>query len=286
MSYNHSLTDAVVDRLAQCQDPRFKQVLTSLIRHLHSFVREVEPTEAEWLQAIRFLAQTGQACDDKRQEFILLSDVLGVTMLVDSINHSQHSVATDSTILGPFYVAQSPETPMWGNIAEGLAGIPCFISGVIRDTDGHPVEGVQLDVWQTDGVDGVYDVQIPNSDRIFGRGRLRSDAQGRYAFRSVKPISYMIPTDGPVGGLLERMGRHAWRPAHVHTMLQHPAFQGLTTHLFVKGDPWIESDAVFGVKDSLVVDFVDHPAGPTPDGSNSDVPFSVVNFDFVISRKQ
>jgi hydroxyquinol 1,2-dioxygenase len=278
-----TLTDAAVARLNQCTDPRLKEIMSSLIRHLHAFVRDIEPSEAEWFQAIQFLTETGQRCDDKRQEFILLSDTLGVSMLVDAINHRNPAGTTDTTVFGPFFVAGAPEIPHWGNIAEGLPGMPCFVSGTVRDTDGQPVEDVVIDLWQTDGVDGLYDVQTAEG-KMFGRGRVKTDREGRYAFRTVKPISYTIPSDGPVGGMLRKMGRHPWRPAHVHTMLQREGYRSITTHLFVKGDQWLQSDAVFGVKDSLIVDFIDHPAGTAPDGGRCDSPFSVAHDDFTMAR--
>jgi hydroxyquinol 1,2-dioxygenase len=202
---------------------------------------------------------------------------------VDAINHRNPAGTTDTTVFGPFFVAGAPEIPQWGNIAEGLPGMPCFVSGTVRDTDGKPVEGVVIDLWQTDGVDGLYDVQTAEG-KMFGRGRVKTDREGRYAFRTVKPISYTIPSDGPVGGMLRKMGRHPWRPAHVHTMLQREGYRSITTHLFVKGDQWLQSDAVFGVKDSLIVDFIDHPAGTTPDGGRCDSPFSVAHYDFTMAR--
>ena len=284
MNFNEqNLTDAAVARLDGCTDPRFRVIMSSLIRHLHAFVRDVELTEAEWFDAIKFLTETGHRCDDKRQEFILLSDTLGASMLVDAINHRNPAGTTDTTVFGPYFVAGAPELPHWGNIAEGLPGTVCYVSGTVRDTEGKPISGAVIDLWQTDGVEGLYDVQVAG-DKMFGRGRVRTDAQGRYAFRTVKPISYTIPADGPVGRMLRMMGRHPWRPAHVHTMLQCEGYRNITTHLFVKGDPWLDSDAVFGVKDSLVVDFVDRPAGPTPDGKQSEAPFCEAHYDFVMAK--
>ncbi len=284
MNFNEqTLTDAAVARLDGCTDPRLREIMSSLIRHLHAFVRDVELTESEWFEAIKFLTETGHRCDDKRQEFILLSDTLGVSMLVDAINHRNPSGTTDTTVFGPYFVAGAPELPHWGHIAEGLPGTPCYVSGTVRDTNGQAISGAIIDLWQTDGVEGLYDVQVAG-DTMFGRGRVRTDAQGRYAFRTVKPISYTIPADGPVGRMLRMMGRHPWRPAHVHTMLQCEGYRSITTHLFVKGDPWLKSDAVFGVKDSLVVDFVDRPAGPAPDGSLSEVAFCEAHYDFVMAR--
>jgi hydroxyquinol 1,2-dioxygenase len=276
-----TLTDAVLARLAGANDARFKQVMSSLIKHLHAFVRDVELTEAEWFKAIRFLTATGQKCDDKRQEFILLSDTLGVSMLVDAINHRKPDGATETTVLGPFYVSGSRELPMWANIAENCAGMRCYVSGRVLDVDGKPIANALLDVWQTDA-EGFYDVQKPNAS--FARGKFVTGADGRYGFHTVKPASYPIPTDGPVGEMLLAMGRHPYRPAHIHLIVSAPSCEKVATHIFVNGDPYLGSDAVFGVKDSLVVDFRDHLAGPTPDGRKSAVPFCTAEYDFKLVR--
>ncbi len=278
----NTLTDAVLARISTDSDPRVRQVMSSLIRHLHAFVREVEPTEAEWFEGIRFLTETGHMCDDKRQEFILMSDTLGVSMLVDAINHRVPAGATETTVFGPFFVQGAPELPRWGDVARGQPGVPCFVSGTVRDTQGRAVPGAVIDVWQTDGVDGVYDVQKADGS-MFCRGRVTTDADGRYAFRTVQPVSYPVPDDGPVGRMLRRMGRHPWRPAHIHTMVARDGYRTLTTHIFVKGDAYLTSDAVFGVKDSLVVEFHPHLAGATPDGGRSDVPFTTAQYDFVLA---
>jgi len=280
-SLEHTLTDAVLARIEATADPRFKEIMTSLIRHLHAFVRETELTEAEWFAGIQFLTATGQKCDDKRQEYILLSDTLGVSMLVDAINHRKPGSATETTVLGPFYVPGSKQIPMWTDIAAGLPGIPAYVHGRVLDVDDKPVAGAELDVWQNDS-EGFYDVQRPGAS--YARGKLTTDAQGRYGFRTTRPVSYPIPTDGPVGKMLLGMGRHPYRPAHVHTKVSAPGFEPITTHVFVKGDPYLGSDAVFGVKDSLVVEFHDRPAGATPDGKVSNQPFSVAEYDFRLVR--
>lgn len=275
------LTARVLEKVAGATDPRFKQIMTSLVKHLHAFVRETELTEAEWFRGIQFLTATGQKCDDKRQEYILLSDTLGVSMLVDAINHRKHEGATETTVLGPFYVKGSKDFPMWGDIAGTARGMPTFVMGKVTDIEGKPISGATLDVWQTDG-EGWYDVQKPNAS--FARGKLTTDEQGRYGFKTIKPVSYPIPTDGPVGAMLNGMGRHPYRPAHVHMIVSAPAYAPVATHLFVKGDPYLESDAVFGVKDSLVVEFKEHNAGETPDGKRSDQPFYVVGYDFKLAK--
>ncbi|UCH46687.1 MAG: intradiol ring-cleavage dioxygenase [Betaproteobacteria bacterium] len=273
-----NLTDAVVKRIEGASDARFRQVMTSLVRHLHAFVRETQLTEDEWRAGIEFLTATGHKCDDKRQEFILLSDTLGVSMLVDAINHQKPEGATESTVLGPFYVRGAPDMPLGANIAEGVEGEPVYFSGKVVSSDGTPIGGATLDIWSTDGA-GQYDVQRPDGV-LRARGRITTDAQGHYAFWTVKPVSYPIPVDGPVGKMMLGLGRHPYRPAHTHMIVAAPGHETVTTHLFVKGDPYLESDAVFAVKDSLVVDFVAHEAGVAPDGKKVDEAWWSVDYDF------
>ena len=278
-----NLTDAVLAKLEGATDARFEEIMSSLIRHLHGFIREVELTETEWLTAIQFLTATGKKCDDKRQEFILLSDTLGVSMLVDAINHRKPGGATETTVLGPFYVSDAKEMPMWADIAGDAPGGPAYISGRVLDVGGKPIAGAVLDVWQTDG-EGYYDVQRPGGNEQYARGKFTIGADGRYGFKTIKPVSYPVPTDGPVGKMLLGMGRHPYRPAHVHVIATAPGYDRVATHLFVEGDEYLDSDAVFGVKHSLVVDFKDHPAGPTPDGRKSPTPFCTAEFDFKLVR--
>ena len=279
-----NLTDAVLAKLEGATDARFKEVMTSLIRHLHAFVRETELTEAEWFAGIQFLTATGQKCDDKRQEYILLSDTLGVSMLVDAINHRKTTGATESTVLGPFYVPDQPELPIGANIAEGVPGDPTYFSGRVLTPAGKPIAGATLDLWSTDG-EGWYDVQLEGKG-LRGRGKIRTDAEGRYAFWTIKPVSYPIPTDGPVGQMLLRMGRHPYRPAHTHMILSAPGYEPVTTHVFVEGDPYLESDAVFAVKNSLVVDFVRHEPGVAPDGTRMERAYYTVQYDFGLMPKR
>jgi hydroxyquinol 1,2-dioxygenase len=245
----------------------------------------VELTEAEWFTGIQFLTAVGQKCDAKRQEFILLSDTLGVSMLVDALNHRKSPGATESTVLGPFYVPGAPELPNGTNLATGLPGEPVFFSGRVLTTEGKPIPGAQIDTWQADA-EGFYDVQRPNLDGMRLRGKFRTDAQGRFCFWTVKPTEYPVPTDGPVGQMLLNMGRHPYRPAHIHTMVSAPGCETLTTHVFVAGDRYLDSDAVFGVKDSLIVDFVRHEPGIAPDGTKLDRPYFTAQYDFGLQTTQ
>jgi len=280
----HNLTEAVLAKLDGCKDARFKQIMTSLIKHVHAFVREVELTEAEWRDGIQFLTATGQKCDDKRQEYILLSDTLGVSMLVDAINHRKPGGATESTVLGPFHVDNAPELPIGANIAEGVPGTPAYFSGRVLSAEGKPIAGATLDLWSTDG-EGWYDVQLEGRT-LRARGKIKTDAQGRYAFWTVKPAFYSIPTDGPVGSMLVKMGRHPYRPAHTHMIISAPGYEPVTTHLFVEGDQYLDSDAVFAVKNSLVVDFVRQPPGVAPDGRQMKTPYYTVHYDFGLAAQE
>lgn len=277
-----NLVNTVLAKLEGASDARFKQIMTSLIKHLHAFVREVELTEAEWFAGIQFLTATGQKCDDKRQEYILLSDTLGVSMLVDAINHRKPSGATESTVLGPFYVPGAPEMPIGSDIAAGVEGEPTYFSGRVLTPDGKPIAAAVLDLWSTDG-EGWYDVQKPDAG-MRARARIKTDSQGRYAFWTIKPVSYPIPTDGPVGKMLLNMGRHPYRPAHTHMIVSAPGYQSVTTHVFVEGDSYLESDAVFAVKKSLVTKFVRNEPGEAPDGKRMDRPYYTVHFDFGLVR--
>lgn len=275
------LTELVLSKIAASPDPRFREVMLSLVRHLHGFIREVELTQDEWRTAIDFLTAAGQKCDDKRQEFILLSDTLGASMLVDAVNHRLGEDTTETTVLGPFYVAGAPRQPNGSDIAAREPGVPTYVSGQVKDAEGNLIAGAAVDVWQTDA-EGFYDVQRPEKGEMRLRGLFRTDAEGRYRFRTVKPVPYPIPTDGPVGAMLNKMGRHPYRPAHIHFIVAAEGYAPIATHVFVAGDPYIESDAVFGVKPSLIVDFVEHPAGKAPDGSVSARPFCDIKFDFAL----
>ncbi|KMO33568.1 hydroxyquinol 1,2-dioxygenase [Methylobacterium variabile] len=276
----HTITQAVVDRFAETPDPRLKAVLTSLVRHLHDFVRDVDLTFEEWQAGIAFLTRTGQMCDQHRQEFILLSDTLGVSMLVDAINHRMPEGATETTVLGPFYVEEAPERPNGADISGPLEGTPLLVTGSVSSADGRPLAGATVDVWHADD-DGAYDVQqLDALGGLAGRAQFRTDAEGRFHFWTVMPAWYPIPADGPVGEMLKATARHPNRPAHVHFMIAAPGHETLITHVFAADSPWLDSDAVFGVKTSLIAAFAEHPAGPAPDGRAMERPFRHLAYDF------
>jgi hydroxyquinol 1,2-dioxygenase len=275
----HNITQAVIDRFAGTPDARLKRLLNSLVTHLHDFIRDVEPSFAEWEAAIGFLTRTGQMCDDKRQEFILLSDTLGVSMLVDAINHRLPAGATETTVLGPFFVAGAPEFANGADISGGMKGELLFVEAKIAAADGAPLPGAVVDVWQSDD-DGFYDVQRLELKDAALRGRFRADERGRVWFKTIQPAAYPIPYDGPVGDMLTATARHPWRPAHVHFMIAAPGYETLVTHVFAAGDPYLDSDAVFGVKNSLIREFTHHAAGTLPDGTRSDQPWRHLTYDF------
>ena len=275
-------TAAVEASFAGTADPRLREILASLVRHLHGFVREVEPTFEEWERAIGFLTATGQKCDDTRQEFILLSDVLGVTMLVDAINHRTASEATDSTVLGPFHMVASPRRELGDTIDLVATGEPCVVTGRVLSLDGSPLAGALVDVWQADD-HGFYDVQQPGTQpKGNGRGLFTCDDDGRFWFRTVTPSPYPIPTDGPVGRLLTATGRHPYRPAHIHFIVAADGHLPVTTHIFVAGSPYLDSDAVFAVKQRLITDFarVDDPDQAAAFGVEA--PFRHAQFDVIL----
>ena len=275
----HTITDAVLDRLAHTPDPRMRAVVESLVRHLHGFIRDIEPTFAEWQTAIDFLTRTGHMSDDKRQEFILLSDTLGASMLVDAINHRMPAGATETTVLGPFFVEDRPELPNGADLSPGRDGERLFVRGTVSSAGGGRIAGAQIDLWHSDS-DGYYDVQRHDLDAPSGRGRIHSDADGRFWFWTTQPTPYPVPHDGPVGELLRATQRHPYRPAHLHFMIAAPGHETLVTHLFVEGDAYLDSDAVFGVKDSLVVPFkYEHP-GTAPDGTPMPARWRSLTYDF------
>lgn len=277
-----NITALATERYGSCPDPRLRTVLLALVKHLHGFIREVEPTEAEWMVGIDFLTRVGKMCDDKRQEFILMSDVLGVSILVDAINHRLPDAATPSTVVGPFHIPDSPDFASGANMAPGAPGIPLVLTGTVRSVDGKPVAGAGVDVWQPDG-EGLYEAQRPDQQGSYLRGVYRTDDQGRYVIRTVAPIGYSIPLDGPVGDLVTRTGVSPNRPTHVHFDVSADGFTSVITHIFRNGDPYLDSDVVFAVKDRLVVDFTEHPPGVAPNGERIPVPYLTASFDFVLA---
>lgn len=275
--------DAVVESFAPSTDPRLREILTSLVRHLHGFAREVELTVPEWEFAIDFLTRTGHKCDDKRQEFILLSDVLGLSMLTETITNRKFGVATESTVLGPFHVVRSPARALGDNIDHVGTGEPCVVTGRVVSVSGEPLPHATLDVWQAND-QGFYDVQQPGVQEVGnGRGLFTADQAGEFWFRTIVPRYYPIPADGPVGELLAATGRHSFRPAHIHFIVQAPGHRELTTHMFVAGSEYIESDTVFAVKKSLVVDFA--PVNDPALARRWNVPVPFRHADFTITMQ-
>ncbi|KAF1023919.1 MAG: Hydroxyquinol 1,2-dioxygenase [Paracidovorax wautersii] len=268
---HYTITEAVLARHAQAANPRLKTVLDSLVKHLHAFARDVQLTEDEWFQGIAFLTRCGHITDARRQEFILLSDVLGLSMLTTAMNNDKPAGCTEATVFGPFHVDGAPHYELGADIANGAQGIACTVSGTVRGIGGEPVPHASLDVWQSDA-DGLYDVQHEDIDHAQARGILHTDAQGRYHFHSILAVPYAIPHDGPVGDLLQAAGRHPWRPAHLHFMIKADGYETLITHVFRGDDPYLDSDAVFGVRQSLIADWKEQP-----DGSYR------VDYDFVLN---
>jgi hydroxyquinol 1,2-dioxygenase len=276
------LVDTVVASIDACPDPRLKELMVSLIRHVHSFIREVRLTEDEWATAIGFLTRAGHITDDVRQEFILLSDTLGASMQTINVNNQAYQGATEATVLGPFFVEGSAWIESGGDMAFGAPGEPCWVEGTVTDTDGSPLAGARIEVWEADE-DGLYDVQYDAGKRA-ARAHLFSAADGGYRFWGLTPTPYPIPHDGPVGAMLDAVGRSPLRASHLHFKLSHAGARTLATHIFPEGDPIGRKDAVFGVKDSLIKRFERQPAGtPTPDGRVVDGPWSRVRFDIVLA---
>jgi hydroxyquinol 1,2-dioxygenase len=278
------LVDRVVASFDACENPRLRQIMQSLSRHLHAFVRDVRLSEPEWDTAIRFLTDCGHITDEHRQEFILLSDVLGASMQTIAVDNQAYKNATESTVFGPFHTEHAPHIPLGGNIARNAPGMPCWVEGTITDTDGHPIPGARIEVWQADD-NGLYDVQY-DDNRVTGRAWLQTDDIGAYRFWGVKPTPYPIPHDGPVGRLLRSVGRSPYRASHLHFMVTAPGYRRLVTHIFVAGDRQLDAgDSVFGVKDSLIKVFEDQDsATPTPDGTDlGGHPWTRTRFDIVLA---
>ncbi len=266
-----TITQAVIAALVDTPDARLKELMTSLVQHLHAFARDTRLTEAEWALGIDFLTAVGHQCNPTRQEFILLSDVLGLSMLTVAMNNDKPQGCTESTVFGPFHVENAPQVPNGGDVAQGADGQPCMVRGRVLSQDHKPLAGAMIEVWQADA-QGKYDVQYENLAHSRARGVLQADAQGRFEFSTIVAEAYPIPTDGPVGDLLRATRRHPWRPAHLHFMVTAPGHQTLITHVFRDGDPYLDSDAVFGVRQSLVAPWVQQVDG-----------LYTMDFDFVLN---
>jgi hydroxyquinol 1,2-dioxygenase len=279
----NNLTGAVLERLQNTKSPRTRQISEAVVRHLHALIQEVEPTQQEWLAAIEFLTATGKMCSATRQEFILLSDALGVSMLVDAINHRHPGGATQTTVLGPFYVENPKQHALGDMISQDRDGTPMLVEGSVNALDGKPIAGAMIDVWHSDG-DGYYDVQRQDGlQHLSDRARFVTDSGGHFWFRSMVPTFYPIPNDGPVGKMLDAQGRHPYRPAHVHFMISAPGCDTLVTHLFLADDPYLDSDVVFSVKDELICKLEAQAAGKTPRGNTIDVAMAALRYDFVLA---
>jgi hydroxyquinol 1,2-dioxygenase len=276
------ITEQVLASFETTPDPRRRELMRAFVSHLHAFVNEVALTEEEWGQAISALTATGHLTDDKRQEFILWSDTLGVSMLVDSIANAVPSGATESTVLGPFYVADSPARELGADMAEREAGVPAWVSGRVLDLEGRPLAGAELDVWQN-GDNRLYAVQDPDAPDDHLRGRFRADAEGRFAFQAVRPVAYTIPDDGPVGKMLRDTGRHPWRPAHIHVVIRAPGHRSVTTHIFDAASEHLDGDTVFAVKPSLVHEFRERAADDPERPPGVDVPWVSLDLDLVLA---
>lgn len=284
-SNQEKLTKDVLDAFANTPDPRLRELMTSLVKHLHAYAREVDLTPEEWSAGLKFLNATGQISTEKRPEFILLSDTLGLSMMVVALAQARASghgkgatEATEATVEGPFYWAGAPDVALGSEISEGAAGEPTLYMGRVTDVNGKPLPGALLDVWSGDGV-GKYDVQLSTEPTMKARGRLRTDAEGRYWFWSIRPSCYPIPDDGPVGAMMHATDRSIYRPAHIHLQVSAPGHVMLTTQVFIGGGPYIDQDAVFGKRDSLVVEFEAHPPGKAVDGRDIKVPYHSASFD-------
>jgi hydroxyquinol 1,2-dioxygenase len=275
-----TLTEAVLARLKDTKNPRVKEIVSSVVRHVHAFAREVQLTEEEWFEGIKFLTAVGQKCDDKRQEFILLSDILGLSMMVVALNHKTQPGATEATVLGPFFAHGAPEFEYGADLTKTatMEGEPTWVTGRVLSVQGKPIPGATLDIWQAKA-DGVYDVQDPKAEFEL-RGRVRANAEGRYAFKSYKPMFYGVPTDGPVGDLLRATNRHPMRPAHMHAIVSAPGYEQVITHVFVDGDPYLDSDAVFAVKDSLIGHYTEVDSPEEAKRLGMPCPFTRLEFDF------
>jgi protocatechuate 3,4-dioxygenase beta subunit len=278
------ITAEVLRRFDGTQDPRLKAIMQSLVKHVHAFLKDVQLTEAEWWKGIEFLTKTGQMCDDRRQEFILLSDTLGISMVTDLMSNRKPAGATESTVFGPFHREGAPEKEYGASIVGAdRHGMPAYMAGRVLDLSGNPIAGATLDVWQA-AADGRYDVQDPSLQEMNMRGKFKTGADGRYLLRTTRPVAYQIPSDGPVGQMIKAANRHPWRPAHVHFVVSAPGYQTVTTHVFDSTDKYLDEDAVFGVKNSLIAEFKMHAAQDDAARKyGAEPPFCTCDFDFVLA---
>lgn len=280
-----NLTDVFNSYMGPEVSPRLREVMTSLVTHLHDFAKDVNLTHAEWEQGISFLERAGDISDKERHEFVLLSDVLGLSSLVDMINSRPEG--TSSSVLGPFHISGSPPLVIGGDM-KGEFGGPVLISqGVVKDIDGNPIEGATLDIWQT-APNGLYSSQDPDQETYSFHGIQTTGKDGCYAFTTVKPVEYTVPTDGPVGDILNACGRHPWRPSHLHFIVKATGFRPLVTEVFPDDDPYLDQDTVFGVREDLVMKYQDMPAGSFPEGfaisGNVKEAFLKVDFDLTLVK--
>ncbi len=282
-----NITDVFLGYFGPDTDPRMREIMTALARHMHAFVKEVGLTHAEWQRGIDFLQRTGDISDAERHEFVLLSDVLGVSSLVDMVN--ARSGATSSSVLGPFHIEGAPAIPYGADLKRHYGGPVLLVEGQVRSTDGAPIAGAKIDIWQT-APNGMYSSQDPEQDTYSFHGIMTTQADGRYAFTSVKPVSYTVPNDGPVGEILDATGRHPWRPSHLHYIIKAEGFHPLVTEVFAADDPYLDQDTVFGVREDLVMTYVEEPAESFPAGlelsGKVDEPYLRVQFDLVLAPEE
>jgi hydroxyquinol 1,2-dioxygenase len=279
-----NITDLAAERWASAGDPRLAQLMTAFVRHLHAFAQEVRLTETEWMAAVQWLTRAGSISNEKREELILASDVLGLSMLVVQMNHRLDPRATPATVLGPFHIEGSPELGYGGDMSDGVPGTPLLVHGRVRNLAGNPVAGAVLDVWQAD-TDGAYESQVPDIDEARLRAKYTTREDGGYCLRTIAPKGYTIPMDGPVGELIGRTAISHFRPAHVHFLIDVAGYEPLITHLFQEGADYLDSDVVFGTKQELVVPFEPREPGATPDGGSLDRPWLEARYDFVLQPR-
>ena len=286
MKFSHeAITQAAIDSFDGAANPRLKLIMQSLVKHLHAFAQETQLTEEEWMAGIQFLTATGHKCDDVRQEFILLSDTLGLSMLLVAMHDGTQQGATEATVLGPFHTHDAPAIQNGADITNGAPGEPLFVTGRVVTTDGKPLANALVDIWQADS-EGLYDVQRGELEsQRRARGSINTDTHGNFSFWTVLPEAYPVPTDGPVGQMLLNTGRHPWRPAHIHFMVKADGYQPLVTHIFREGDRYLDSDVVFGVRPSLVGKFQSHGVGKASDGREMKKPYWTLDYEFSLQKK-